>query len=413
MNTAVVVGSGPNGLSGAIVLARAGYAVTVLEASDRPGGGLKSFTHESYGTVHDHCSAVHPLARLSPFFRSLGLEDAVEFVTPSRAFAHPLGSDDVNWPGPTPPGTGLERLRRAAVAGAAAFGGVASHAMIPPSRPVAVATGALLGGAALTTGWPIPIGGSQRIADFLVHTLESLGGTVRCGARVRPATAPEDFPEIAAADIVLWDTDVRVAQEAASGVPAAPRRYGLGAAKADFVTSAPIPWRDARVAQAGTVHLGGPWSRIAASEKAAARGEHPERPVTLVSQPTRFDPTRAPLGLHTVWAYAHVPAHSTEDPRQIITREIERWAPGFADTVLDARCRTAEDIELHNANFVGGDIASGATQGLQLLTSGTGLNPWALPRPGWFLCSGATPPGPGVHGMSGVIAAQLALRSAR
>lgn len=410
MKTAIVVGSGPNGLSGAIILARAGYLVTIIEAMDQPGGGLKSFKNEDFGTVHDHCSAVHPLARLSPFFRSLGLENKVKFVTPQSAFAHPLGSDDSAWSENLSGRTSLlKEVPQIARAKIASFGGIASHAMIPPSQPVALATGILLGGAALTTGWPIPIGGSQGIADFLVHTFKNLGGSLQCGVHVHPKNVLEDFPEIEAADIVLWDTDVALAHEAASGRPSKTRRYGLGAAKADFVTNSPIPWRDSRLSNAGTIHLGGEWGRISSSEKAATRGKQPERPFTLVSQPTLFDPTRAPSGVHTVWAYSHVPAGSTEDPRKIITREIERWAPGFADTVLDARWKTAADLELHNPNYIGGDITAGATQGFQLLTSGTRLNPWELPRAGWYLCSGSTPPGPGVHGMSGVIAAKLAI----
>lgn len=410
MKTALVIGSGPNGLSGAIVLAKAGYSVTVLEAAESPGGGLKSFKNEVFGTVHDYCSAVHPLARISPFFQSLGLERSVKFVTPPRSFAHPLGSYNAKWTNQNSQKFGLSRLRRAAISKTASFGGVAAHAMIPPHSPVALATGILLGGASLTVGWPIPIGGSQRIADFLIHRFKGLGGTLRCGVQVRAESIFEDFPEIATADIVLWDTDVNLAYEAASGHPSVSRRYGIGVAKADFVTCSPIPWRDSRLVNAGTIHLGGTWSQISVAEKTAARGERPEHPFTLVSQPTLFDRTRAPEGIHTVWAYSHVPAGSTEDAGKIVTQEIERWAPGFKDTILDVRHRTAAALESHNANYIGGDITSGATQGFQLMTSGVGINPWALPRPGWFLCSGATPPGPGVHGMSGVIAARLAIR---
>lgn len=423
--TAVVVGSGPNGLAAAITLADAGLRVRVLEAADSPGGGLRSFRNERFGTLHDHCSAVHPLARISPFFRRFGLEREVRFVTPPRAWAQAMEADS----------GGASALPSAAgpvSRSAASFAGVAAHAMLPPASPLALGTGALLGGAGLLSGWPIPVGGSQAIADALVRRAESLGVLIECGRRVDPADLPA---ELEAADLVFWDTDPAAAHRAVSpGGPSSSRRYGPGAAKADFVTSASIPWRDPRLRRAGTVHLGGAWGEVARAEREVNAGRLPAHPFSLVSQPSLFDPTRAPEGLHTVWAYAHVPHGSRADPAEIITREIERFAPGFAATVLDVTTTTAAGFPAFNPNCVGGDIASGATRGWQLLTSGTlargpvsgrgpvpgkrfqrGLlaAPWALPREGWFLCSGATPPGPGVHGMSGHIAARLALRELR
>lgn len=383
---AVVVGSGPNGLAAAITLAEAGVRVLVLEAEATPGGGLRSFRNEAFGTVHDHCSAVHPLARISPFFRRLGIEREVRFITPPAPFRQ--GMD---------PGAGP--LRRAA----GTFAGIAAHAMLPPGSPVALATGAALGGVGLALGWPIPEGGSQRIADALVRRLESLGGRIECGRRVAPEALP---PEILEADLVLWDTDADLALTAAAGrPPRRPRQYGPGAAKADYVTSAPIPWTDPRMARAGTVHLGDGWAEVSRAEKAVNAGRAAKHPVVLVSQPSLFDPTRAPAGLHTVWAYAHVPAGSDADPAAMITAEISRWAPGFEETILDVRTVSARGMAAGNGNYVGGDIASGATRGLQLLTTRH-----RLPRPGWFLCSGAAFPGPGVHGLSGVIAAKTALR---
>ncbi|MDR6892032.1 hypothetical protein [Falsarthrobacter nasiphocae] len=336
--------------------------------------------------------------------------------------------------------------------------------MLPPHTPLALGTAALLGGTGLLAGWPIPRGGSQAIVDFLVRTLESLGGTIECNRRVDPGALP---PEILSADLVLWDTDATTAHLAARpDTPAPPRRYGPGAAKADFVTNAPIPWSDPAMRQAGTVHLGGTWSDVSAAERAINSGRPAEHPVVLVSQPSLFDSSRAPAGLHTVWAYAHVPFGSRENPAEIITREIERFAPGFSATVLDVRTTTAEQLSEYNLNYVGGDIATGATRGLQMLTGGSlrkaragestgaaslgpaggpGLDrglrkswrsvlssstrlrlpvhsllswparfaasPWTLPRPGWYLCSAATPPGPGVHGMAGYIAARLALQT--
>ncbi|MEX3510323.1 NAD(P)/FAD-dependent oxidoreductase [Kocuria carniphila] len=418
---AVVVGSGPNGLASAITLARGGARVRVLEATTTPGGGMRSFLNERFGTVHDHCSAVHPLARLSPFFRRIGLQRSVEFVTPPRPFAQAMER-------------GSGPLGRTV----ATFAGIATHAMLPPGAPLALGTGLLLGGAGLVAGWPIPIGGTQRITDFLVEHLEELGGEIECNRPVSPHDLPE---EIETADLVLWDTDAELAHSAAGGVDRrsgqigeavtrrGPRRYGPGAAKADFVTNAPIPWSDARLSEAATVHVGGTWRQMASAERSVGHGVLAEHPVMLVSQPSVFDPTRAPRGLHTVWAYAHVPADSSVDPADLITREIERYAPGFSKTVLDARTSTAASMAEYNMNYVGGDIASGATRGLQLVTSGhagvrpgSGLRgrlegvataPWTLPRRGWYLCSGTTPPGPGVHGMSGAIAASLALRQRR
>lgn len=397
MPQGVVVGSGPNGLVGAIYLARAGFSVTVLEEQEEPGGGLRSYINEPFGTIHDHCSAVHPMAWVSPVFRQLGMLQDVPMAFPPSAFEHPLCHRERN----RRDGLFLDRLHSKL----AKFAGVAAHSMRSPYHPWSLGTGTALGALAWAVGWPVVVGGSGRIAEYLVRVLEAHGGKVRCNSSVNPDKLPDD---LATADVVLWDTDIPTAHRAA-GAPSDNWQFGPGVAKADFVTDRPIPWENSETGRAGTIHLGGTWNEIVRAERDVARGVMPRHPVSLVSQPSLFDSTRAPEGLHTVWAYSHVPSDSDVDPVSTLRDEIELRAPGFGNSVIDARGTTASGMTHHNRNFRGGDIFSGATRGSQMLTSRWPHSPWSLPVENWFVCSQATPPGPGVHGINGYIAARLAL----
>jgi phytoene dehydrogenase-like protein len=461
---AIVVGSGPNGLSAAVALARAGRSVTVYEALDRIGGGVSSAALTLPGFTHDVCSAVHPTAVASPFWRTLPLgEHGLRWVEPKAEVAHPLDDgpaaiawrsfadtardlgDDANayrdlvgpvvdaWPKLLPsvlgaPGIpphpvalarfGLRGLPSAASRAARQFSserarallaGMAGHAMLPldtfPSGAVALVFSAL----AHTTGWPFPEGGAQRIADALATLLRSLGGVIVTGTRV------ENVDDLPPARAILFDLSPRpLLKIAGHRFPERFRRaleryrYGMGAFKIDWALAAPIPWRDPRVADAGTVHLGGTLAEIADAERATWSGQHPERPYVLLAQPTIFDPTRAPAGRHIAWGYCHVPRASTVDMLPRIEAQIERVAPGFRDRVLARHVTTPADFERRNPNLVGGDIGMGLMDWPQLFTRPT----WRLyrtPAPDIYICSASTPPGAGVHGMCGYLAAQAAL----
>ena len=464
---AIVVGAGPNGLSAAIALARAGRSVTVYEALERIGGGASSAELTLPGFTHDVCSAVHPVAVASPFWRTLPLAaHGLTWVYPRAELAHPidgqpaaivwrslddtardLGADDAHyrallrpivdaWPRlvstvlgepriPTHP-LALARFGLHAMASAQSratrtfsgdrarglFAGLAAHAMVPldcfPSGAVALVFAAL----AHRSGWPFPEGGAQRLSDALASLLRSLGGTIVTGAKVINV---DDLPRARA---VLFDLSPRpLLAIAGHRFPAHFRRrleayrYGMGAFKVDWALDAPIPWRDPRVAEAGTVHIGGTLDEIAASERETWEGGLPERPFVLLAQPTLFDATRAPAGRHVAWGYCHVPRGSTADMLPRIEAQIERFAPGFRDRVLARHVTTPADLERRNPNMVGGDIGMGVMDWPQLFR-----------RPSWrfyetpardlFICSASTPPGVGVHGMCGYFAAQAALRRA-
>lgn len=461
---AVVVGAGPNGLSAAIALAQSGLRVIVFEAAERAGGGLRSEQLTLPGFVHDVCSAVHPLALSSPFFRRLRLEEkGLEWVFPPVPLAHPLddgsavllhrsvretaenlGRDAAgyrelvapwaeNWealaeallrPLPLPPRPlafvrfGLHALRSAATAARrfegerarALLAGLAAHSMLPLERALTAGFAWVLATSAHAVGWPLAAGGSQAIADALVACLRELGGEVVTGRFV------SSLAEIPAARLVLFDLTPRQLL-ALAGERLPPRfrrrleryRYGAGAFKVDWALAEPIPWRAAECRLAGTVHLGGSFAEIAASERAAWEGRIAERPFVLLVQPSLFDPRRAPPGKHTAWAYCHVPNGSTVDMLARIEAQIERFAPGFRDCVIARSALSPAELQRHNPNLVGGDINGGAATLAQAFLRPT----WRLystPAKGLYLCSASTPPGGGVHGMCGYFAALAALR---
>ncbi len=464
---AVIVGAGPNGLAAAITLARAGRSVLVIEGKETVGGGTRSCELTLPGFVHDICSAIHPLGVASPFFRDLPLADyGLAWVFPPAALAHPLddgtailversvaataaqlgpdagayrrllGALAADWRhvlaemlGPLRfprhplsmvrfglpallPAASLARTLFRGERARALFAGMAAHAMLPLTWPGTAAFGLMLGALAHAVGWPMARGGSQAIADALAAHLRRLGGEIVTG---RPITAISDLPPAAA---VLFDVTPRQLEQIAGGrLPDAYRRklrgyrYGPGVFKVDYALDGPAPWRAAACLQAGTVHIGGTLDEIAVAEAAIWRGEHPERPYVLFVQQTPFDPTRAPVGQHTAWAYCHVPHGSTMDMTARIEAQIERFAPGFRDRILARSTRHAAAMEAYNPNYIGGDINGGVQDLRQLFTRPVArLDPYTTPVKGLYLCSSSTPPGGGVHGMCGYWAAQSALR---
>ena len=464
---AVVVGSGPNGLAAAIELARAGRAVLVREAADEIGGGLRSAEVTLPGFVHDLCSAIHPLAAASPFFRSVPLaEHGLEWVEPPAPLAHPLDGDAAamlrrsveetaaglgadegpyaklfrplvdDWPrlegallGPLAriprhplalarfglealwPAHSFARRRFSGDPARALFAGLAAHSILPLEQLATSSFGLVLGLTGHAVGWPLPRGGSQKVADALASYLRSLGGEIVTG---RPV---ETLEELRAETIVCDVTPRQLLALAGDRLYGRYRRalerfrYGPGVFKLDWALSGPIPWVASECAGAGTVHLGGTLDEIAASERQPARGAVPQEPFVLLAQPTLFDPSRAPAGQHTAWAYCHVPNGSTVDMTEAIERQIERFAPGFGQRVLARHASAPADLERRNANLVGGDIAGGANDFRQLLAR-PALRPvpYSTPLKGVYLCSASTPPGGGVHGMCGYLAARAALK---
>ncbi|WP_125131253.1 NAD(P)/FAD-dependent oxidoreductase [Microbacterium sp. 10M-3C3] len=464
---AVVVGSGPNGLAAAVTLARAGLAVRVYERAGRIGGGASTAELTLPGFRHDVCSAVHPLAFASRFFREFGLGERLRFAVPEASFAHPLdgrpaavafrdldrtadalGADgrayarlmrplveradrvaeftgDALVGVPRHPftaalfgaraleqGSPLWNARFTDAAVPALLTGVAAHSILSQPSIAAGAAGLALGTHAHARGWPIPVGGSQAIVDALVDDLRAHGGEVLTGVEVA------SLAELPPARAVLLDVTPRALLHlAGDALPGWYRtilerfRYGGAVAKVDYALSAPVPWADPGVATAGTVHVGGTRGEIAAAENAVTRGRLPDRPYVLVAQPSLFDGTRAPAGAHTLWAYTHVPAGSTADREEAITRQIERFAPGFRDVILASSSRTAVDLAAENPNYPAGDIAAGAPSLRQLIARPVPTSdPWRTPARGVYLCSASTSPGPGVHGLAGWHAARSALR---
>jgi phytoene dehydrogenase-like protein len=464
---AVVVGSGPNGLSAAIRLATEGLSVLVLEANDRIGGGTRSLELTLPGFNHDLCSAIHPMAVASPFFRSLPLADyGLNWIEPEFPLAHPLDEGQVailrRSLGETADGLGRDRaayrqlfeplvahweilaeeflqpmlhfpkhpvqlaqfglrsVRSAAglarswfdeEAAQALFAGLAAHSFLPMEQCASAAFGLVLGMMGHAVGWPMPRGGAQQIAEALASYLRSLGGEIRTQYRV------ENLEQLPSARAILMDlTPRQVLRVAGSRLPPTYRRrleayrYGPGVFKIDYALRGPIPWRAEACGRAGTVHVGGSLEEIAASERAVAQGKVSERPFVLVAQPTSFDPLRAPDGRHIAWAYCHVPNGSTADMQQIIERQIERFAPGFTDQVLARATFNCAQLENKNANLVNGDISGGAMNLWQLLARPVfSAVPYRTPVRGLYLCSASTPPGSGVHGMCGFHAAEAAL----
>lgn len=466
MKHAIIVGSGPNGLSAAVALARAGVRVTVFEAADTIGGAARTEALTLQGFLHDAGAAVFPLGIASPFLRTLPLDEhGLHWIEPDVPLAHPLdGGDCVGqlhdldataallgddgdawrslvkplvdaWPGflsdalgpmlhvPSHPFVmarfGLTALQSASFAAHSKFkterartlfAGLAAHSNVPLHFAASAAAGLVLAGAAHTTGWPIARGGAQAITNALASLLQSLGGVIHTGSRV---AALSDLP---AHDAVLLDvTASQFVRLAGNGLserqrePFAHVRQSPGVFKVDWALSAPIPWSAALARRAGTVHLGGSFDEIAASELSAWEGRDCERPYILLSQPSLFDSTRAPAGRHTAWAYCHVPNGSPADYTARIEAQVERFAPGFGETILARHTRTAPAMEAWNANLVGGDVSGGAMTLAQIVRRPT-LPPYRTPIDGVYLCSSATPPGGGVHGMCGWFAAAVAAK---
>jgi phytoene dehydrogenase-like protein len=464
---AIIVGSGPNGLAAAIALASAGWSVLVLEAEDTVGGGTRSAPLTLPGFLHDVCSAVHPMALASPFFRTLPLQRyGVEFIQPPAPLAHPLPdgtaavlerSVEVTGQGLGADAAAYWKLMAPLVADAdklvyellgplrlphyplalarfgpralrsaaglargwfrgdrarALFAGMAAHSMLPLEQKATAAFALMLGITGHAVGWPVVRGGSQKIADALTACLTSLGGRILTGRRVR------SIAELGSARAILCDVTPRQLLEiAGSSLPRGYRgqlerfRYGPGVFKVDWALDAPIPWLAADCRRAGTVHLGGTLPELVAAEAAVAEGQYPERPFVILAQPSLFDPTRAPQGKHTAWAYCHVPNGSTVDMTERIEAQVERFAPGFRQRVLARSTMGPADVERHNANYVGGDINGGMEDLRQLFTRPVlRLNPYSTPDPHLYICSSSTPPGGGVHGMCGAFAAHAVLR---
>jgi phytoene dehydrogenase-like protein len=463
---AVVVGAGPNGLAAAVTLARAGLSVRVFERNSTIGGGARSKELTLPGFLHDVCSAVHPMALASGFFQRFRLQDRIELALPEVSYGHPLdggragiayhdlartvgalGRDGAAFHSLMAPL--VERADRVArLAGsnllmaprqpltAALFGlrvleqglptwnlrfqgdvapamlaGVAAHAIRPMPSPVTAAAALSLGSYAHGRGWPVPIGGSQAIVDAMAADLVAHGGQIETDADIR------SLAQLPSSTAVLFDTTPRaLADIAAERLPTAYAdnlrafRYGNGVAKVDFALSGPVPWSNAELHKAGTVHVGGTRAEIASSEAEVASGRHTSNPYVLVSQPSSFDPSRAPEGKHVLWAYTHVPSDSSIDQTEAITTQIERFAPGFRDLILGSSSMTALDMQNYNPNYIGGDIAAGAATLAQLVRRPVlSLDPWRTPASGVYLCSSSTPPGPGVHGLAGWYAAKSAL----
>jgi phytoene dehydrogenase-like protein len=467
MSEAIVVGSGPNGLACAVALARSGVSVTVLEANETIGGGARSGELTLPGLVHDICSAVHPMAVGSPFLRTLGLErHGLEWRWPDVDCAHPLdggsagvmlrsidattaalGGDGPAWNRtfgasaaafaeladdllrpvvhlPRHP-IGLARFGMLAALPAIAvarrwrtpqaralFGGIAAHAMSPLSWPVSAAVGTALVCSAHAFGWPVPRGGSQAITDALVAVLAEHGARIETGTRVR------SLSELPSADAVVLDLAPRRVVEVAAGrlpprVERAYRRYrhGPGAFKLDLAVEGGVPWANEACRRAGTVHVGGTFEEVAAAERAVNRGRMPDRPFVLVGQQYLADPERSAGDIHPVWAYAHVPTGFTGDAEAAIVEHIERFAPGLRERIVARAVRPPNQIAVENENYIGGDIINGANTPWQvLIRPRLTVDPYRVGIPGVFICSAATPPGAGVHGMNGYNAAKSVLR---
>lgn len=464
---AVVVGAGPNGLAAAVVLARAGMKVHIIERENVIGGASKTQEYLSSGFRFDFGSAIHPLALASPFFRQFELQRRIEFVVPEASYAHPftsgsagvafrdirvteehLGRDGEAWSALFQPlvdhadeitefatdsliqvpqhpavalrfatkvleqGTHLWNARFREDVAPAMLSGLLAHNISAQPALASAAAGMLLGTLAHRDGWPVPIGGSQAIVDALAADVLAHGGEIQIGQTV--TTLDEFHPD----QIVMLDLSAdQMLRIGGDRLPTGYRRalsrfrFGPGVAKVDFALNAPVPWRAAEVALTATVHLGGSRREIQDAERQLARGVIAEHPYVLIAQPSLFDASRAPAGKHTLWAYVHVPHGSSVDATELIIAEIERYAPGFRDTVVFSHATSAAQLGELDLNFVGGDFAAGATTLRQLVARPVlSRAPWATPLPNVYLCSSATAPGPGVHGMAGFHAASLALR---
>ncbi|NEU09315.1 NAD(P)/FAD-dependent oxidoreductase [Flavihumibacter sp. R14] len=463
---AVVVGSGPNGLAAAIAMQQEGLNVLIIEGKDTIGGGLRSAELTLPGFTHDICSAVHPLAFGSPFFSKLPLQKhGLEYIFPAVAAAHPfrdgsaafltksidetarwLTKDDQtyatlftrllkDWPGlmndllgplriPENPAAlakfGMKALLPATVlarnfqtTGARALvAGMAAHSMLPLTYIGTSAIALVLMASGHEYGWPIPKGGSASIANALASYFTALGGRIETG---RMITSMNQLPSSHA---VLFDITpkqlLKIAGHKFSTIykwQLERYRYGMGVFKMDWALDEPIPFKNSRCRQAGTVHLGSTMAEIADSEQQTWQGRHPEKPFVLLAQPSISDPSRAPAGKHSVWAYCHVPKNSNADMTEAIESQVERYAPGFKDRILARHVMNSRDMECYNPNYIGGDINGGAIDIGQLFTRpALRWSPYRTSAKGLYICSSSTPPGGGVHGMCGYHAAKRALK---
>jgi phytoene dehydrogenase-like protein len=464
---AVVVGAGPNGLAAAIELSRAGKSVVVYEAAPTAGGGCRSAELTLPGYTHDVCSAIHPLALASPFFKSIPLTDlGVRFRHPSAPLAHPLDDGDAavlersvdetaeglggdagvyrRLMGPLTRNVdkliadilgplriphhpfalarfglpalrsahGLARSRFEGRRARALLAGIAAHSTLSLRRPPTAAYGLLLGVIGHGVGWPTIEGGSQKLTDALVTHLQNLGGVVETDRSIA------SLSELPRAEAILFDlTPKQVLAIAGEELPSRYRRqleryeHGPGIFKLDFALSEPIPWKADVCRRAGTVHLGGTLEEITASEDEVVSGDHPERPYALLAQQSIFDETRAPAGKHTAWVYCHVPSGSTVDMTDRVVAQIERFAPGFRDVIAATSTISPAEFEAYNANYIGGDITGGVQHFGQLFTRPTvRFDPYSTPNKKLYFCSSSSPPGGGVHGMCGHFAARSVLR---
>ncbi|MPY82991.1 MAG: NAD(P)-binding protein [Actinophytocola sp.] len=467
MTSAIVVGAGPNGLAAAVTLAQAGVGVTVLEAADEIGGGTRSSELTVPGVLHDHCSAVHPMGIGSPFMRSLDLErHGVSWCWPEVDLAHPLdgggagvmvrsigdtaeglGSDGRQWrrlfgplaegfddlaedllrpvahlpkhplrlarfgPRALLPATMLARRWRTAEA-KALFAGVAAHVYHPLTAPTTAALGTMMIASGHRFGWPVARGGSRTITAALAAIVEAHGGKIETGVRVR------SLDELPPADVMMLDLTPGAAADLLGDrlpgrVRRAYRRFrpAPGAFKVDLAVEGGIPWRNEACRKAGTLHLGGTIDEVVHAEREIHFGRMPDRPFVLVAQQYLADPSRSAGDVHPIWAYAHVPHGYTGDATEAIIDQIERFAPGVRDRIVGRFVRSTADMAAYNPNYVGGDIITGANTPLQMvMRPRVALDPYYTGVSGVFICSAATPPGAGVHGMGGHNAARSALR---
>ncbi|MHC6591763.1 phytoene desaturase family protein [Arthrobacter sp. C152] len=467
MPDAAVVGSGPNGLAAAAVMARAGLSVEVFEAAQSIGGGTRTSELMQPGHFHDVCSAVHPMALASPFFRAFELPRRIDLITPELSFGSPLADGraalayksldrtaaELGRDGPAyrrlmeplvrniddvmdftqnqllriphnplvalsyglrtlEQGTGLWNVRFREQLAPALLSGVAAHAVSHLPSLAASGAGLMLGALGHAAGWPIPRGGSATIAAALADDIRAHGGIIHTGS---PVDRLEQLP---ASRATLLDVAPRgLVDMAGDTLPGRYRRaleafrYGNGSCKVDFILSGPVPWRARELAGSGTVHVGGTRAELARSENEVSAGRHPEHPYVLVAQPSRFDPGRAPDGRHTLWTYCHVPAGSPEDMTRQITAQLERFAPGFRDVIVESHAITAAQLSQYNRNYIGGDFSAGVMDVRGLVQKPVvSPVPWRTPLLGVYLCSSSTPPGPGVTGMPGLHAATHALK---
>jgi phytoene dehydrogenase-like protein len=463
---AIIVGSGPNGLAAAILLQQKGLSVLLLEGKPTAGGGLRSAELTLPGFIHDICSAIHPLAAASPFFSQLPLRDfGLEYIIPEIQAAHPfdngaaaiingtveqtahlLGGDEQayrelmlpivrDWPLIAPDVLGplhypkhpfaMARFGMKAITSAshlikrfktyeakALFAGMAAHAIQPLTNLATSAIALVLMTSAYLGGWPIPRGGSNKIADALASYFLSIGGAIETNVYI------SSLQQLPSAHIVLLDVTPKQLLEIA-GHRFSPiykwqlerYRYGMGVFKMDWALDATIPFKANQCKVAGTIHIGNTFEEIAAGEQQTAQGKQSEKPFIILAQPSVFDPTRAPAGKHTAWAYCHVPNGSQKDMTEAIENQVERFAPGFKQTILARHVMNTAQIEDYNPNYVGGDINGGMIDIGQLFTRpALRWSPYKTSAKGIYICSSSTPPGGGVHGMCGYHAAKRALK---